>query len=306
MYKKIKIRKDIKSQKMNKKWLTIYIPDHNPFGDISKTSKEHLMMVPEIKTVTEKNGVPFFTQVFHAIPRDELCKLSSILIPDYSQLLKKLSKRRFELINFHHNEYPVRFSILRNEEFEFMKKNKGNLNYYSTTFQSFFWEFNDLCNSSLPGIVVSMWDSLDSLKGLFPLSHYKRMQDRVGYGFGDRPSVPSGALNVYFGPNCSERPLPSPSYGPGIRKDVDYDRNYFHHDEYHQQLMEKINEGNSILLDHAKNIDNEYMNFIGINDSARKIWTQGISSRKVSYLNKEGKLITKRLKAGQYNGIGFF
>ena len=306
--RKRKNREEMEPVRLSQKWLTIYIPDHNPFGDISLTSKESLILVPvpEMKSEKVKYDDPFSKQVFHAIPRDKLSNLSQVLFTDYLKILEKHSRQRFEFTKFHHNKYPVRFSILKSKEFQVMLENKGNLNFHNTPLQSFLWEFSDEINSCLPGIVVSMWDSLDSLKVPFPLSHYKRMQDRVGNGFGDRPSVPSGALNVYFGPNCSQRPLPSPIYGPGIRKIVDYDRNYYHHEEYNQQLIERINDRNSLLLDHANIIDNNFMKFIGINNSARKIWTQGVSSRKVTYLDNKGKLVTKRLKTGYYSGIGFF
>lgn len=300
-----KSRMNFKKGKMSKEWLTVYIPDHNPFGNLSTSSKEQLILVPEIGSETGKSGSPFKKMVFHAIPRSKLHNLSTVLIPEQVKLLRRLSKRKFQFIKFDHDQYPVRFSVLNNDEFTALEKNGGGLNYYKDSSQPFLWNFSNESSCNIPGIVVSMWDSLDSVKEYFPLSHYKRMQDRVGNGFGDRSSVPSGALNVYFGPNGSDRPLPTPIYGPNIRKQADYHRSYYHHDEFHHQLIRRINKGNSILLNHAMAVD-PYMELVGASNYARKIWTQGISSRKVTYLNQDGNLKTKRLITGPHSGIGFY
>lgn len=305
--KKRRKKSRTKAKKMCKEWLTIYIPNHNPFGDISLSSKEPLMMVPEIGSETLQKDCPFSKQIFHAIHRDDLCELSGKLIPHQVTSMRKLSKGKFELVKFHHNEYPVRFSILKDSEFTSLKKERKDLKLYKDCSQDFFWNFSDEMNSSLPGIVVSMWDSLDPLKDCFPLKHYKRMQDRMGFGFGNRDSVPSGALCVYFGPNGSSRPLPSPIYGPGIRREVDYDRSYYHHDEFQQQLIKRINIGNNLLLLHARIIDRDYMDIIGEYKHPRKIWTQGVSCRKITCLDENGKLYQKTLQAGRYTGaIGFY
>ena len=295
-----------------KEWLTLYIVDHNPMESLT-SSKEPIIMVPELGTFANGES-PFFEKKFHAVKRENLLELDDLVASCYEVKLKSLSLCEYSMVGFCHEKQPTRISLCSKEEFELLPKVLKNLNKYDDCSEPFYWEFSKKGNSYIPGVVVSMWDTLHSIKDFYLPNHYKRMQDRFGSAYGDRYSVPCGAMNAYFGPNNSSRPSISPIYGPGMRKDVDYDRKNYHHDEYHQELIRKLKHGNHIITTHARKVDTDYMKFINSSvkksnkkESYRMIWTQGTSRRVVTKINRSGKLSTSTSKVRRkYNGIGFY
>ena len=70
----------------------------------------------------------------------------------------------------------------------------------------------------------------------------------------NRHFLPCFGLNEYFEPNNLSRSLPNPIHGPAIKKEVNYDRNYHYHGEYHMNLMKNLGVNNSIILEHTRNI----------------------------------------------------
>ena len=297
---------------IEKEWLTIYVTDKNPLDSITSSPKAIVMIPGTEMSVFPKN--PFFTKVFHAIHKSDVGKLDNILESCYEERLEALSVGKYTMVGFHHSKQPVRFSVLSREEFKMLPSLVPCLNKFQDCEEPFYWNISRETNSHLPGVVVSMWDTHEITEDIFPRLHYQRMQDRVGRGFGDRNTVPCGGVNVYFGANNSKRTHPSPIYGPGTRCKVDYNRKYYSHDEYHQELVERIDVGSSILLEHAKKVDKDYMEFmerISVlterRTCARLLWTQGTSKRRITYLEKGEKLVTKEIPVRRnYNAIGFY
>ena len=304
-------KKNVSTNDLDQKWLTIYVKKHDPLKSIT-SSASPVMMVPEMGIISTGQE-PFFKKIFHAVRREDLKELDCSFASIYQERLRRLSLAKYSMVGFHHSNHPVRFSVLDDDAFRLLPSVMKDLNKFEDCLEPFYWNYDQRSNLRIPGVVVSMWDTLDSIKNLFPLDHYLKMQDRVGKGYGDRHSVPCGGVNAYFGPNNSTRPVPSPIYGPGTRKEVDYDRNYYHHDEYHQELVRKLRMANSMILHHARTVDAAYMNFLeSMTRSGSKsgcyriLWTQGTSGRVVTTLTKVGKLVTKNLEVRKHQGIGFY
>ena len=303
-----KRRKKIrKNKELTKNWLTIYIKNHNPLKEWTD-SRKSIAIVPELQDAssTKKNDI-FQCMTIHEISRKDVNLLDNIKKEKFNEVLQKLSLSKKRINFFNHDKYPVRFSIVDGEVFDKLDTMLPNVTLNTNAENPFYWNFSNLPNTSIPGIVVSMWDCVPPIKDLFPRNHYKSMQDRFGKAFGSRKSVPSGAFNCYLGPCNSKRPKHNPSYGEERREHVDYDRNYYSFAHMHVPLQNSINHSARLILQHVKNINDEYMSFVGYDTCTRAIWTQGISKRSDSKVDGDDRIIKKdNLKTSPHDGIGFY
>ena len=101
------------------------------------------------------------------VKRDDLQQLDFTLGSIYQKRLESCSIASYSMVGFHHSSHPVRFSVVDEKEFESLPSSLKNLEKFVDCTQPFYWHYSKESNSFIPGVVVSMWDTLDSMKGYF-------------------------------------------------------------------------------------------------------------------------------------------
>ena len=106
------------------------------------------------------------------------------------------------------DSHNTRFCIVTNEQFNSLRK-KAGIKCIHTEYNSYLYEYSDKASWSLPGSVVSSWETHESLPE-FTMKEVENLKNGVGDKV-ERRRTKNKGVYVTIGPRLSARPRPNPT-----------------------------------------------------------------------------------------------
>ena len=173
-----------------------------------------------------------------------------------------------------YNCHRVRFCIVNSHQFSILREN-NNVETMSTESNTYLYEYTDVASWSLPGCVVSSWESNNGLPE-FSMKDVDNLVQAVGLGT-KRKRTQNRGIFVSLGPRLSSRPRPNP---------VIQDKNKLHFSDFYRQnwnsqdsmylLCHKFCHGTECVRKRSIALNPMYMRLVGHHCCARQLLSSGI------------------------------
>ena len=297
-------------------WHTIYVRQDNKSScyeicQKNKLKKSFYIIVPcplfnvkKEKWISFQSGFKYCYMMYFVI--DAVClnhmkKITSAVKLHFH--LSNLSVGSVFLIqpyNCHH----TRFCIVNGHQFSTLRKNP-NVETMSTETNTYLYEYTDAASWSLPGCVVSSWETANELPEFF-MKDVENLVKAVGTGTKRRRTKNRGIF-INLGPRLSSRPRPNP---------VMQDKKKLYFSEFYRQnwnfqastylLRLKVCHGAECIRKRSIALNPVYMRLVGHHCCARQLVSSGICKPKSAKEDvNSNKTKHKSKKKSVMNTLGY-
>ena len=178
------------------------------------------------------------------------------------------------------NCHNTRFCIVSNCQFSILRKNQ-QMEMMSTGSNSYLYEYSDKASWSLPGCVVSSWETNDDLPE-FSMKDVENVVKAVGGGT-TRKRTQNRGIYLTLGPRLSSRPRPNPVIQDKTKL---YFSDFYRQNWVSQELMYlircKVSHGSECIRKRSIALDPGYMDLVGHHCCARQLLTSGVVKSKAA------------------------
>ena len=151
----------------------------------------------------------------------------------------------------------------------------------STGNNSYLYEYSDKASWSLPGCVVSSWETNDDLPE-FSMKDVENVVKAVGGGT-TRKRTKNRGIYLTLGPRLSSRPRPNPVIQDKTKL---YFSDFYRQNWVSQELMYlircKVSHGSECIRKRSIALDPGYMDLVGHHCCARQLLTSGVAKSKAA------------------------
>ena len=204
----------------------------------------------------------------------------------------------------------TRFCIVKSSQFETLRKKEG-VEMMRTEDNLYLYEHSNKASWSLPGCVVSSWETNDSLPE-FTMEEVEKLVMAVGKGT-SRKTTNNKGIYLTLGPRLSSRPRPNPTIQDETKLHFsDFYRQEWGCQELMYLLRRKVCHGAECIRQRSIALNPGYMRLVGHHCCARQILSSGVCKPKkcgngdggVEYSTVERK-VNSSVKKSRENTLGY-